>query len=350
MITQADPYTLEWFGATTFRLRACGLTLFLDTWLERPSNIDSYLRIDDVDHADYIFISHAHFDHLPGCDRLAKKTGAIVIANGEAINMLREAGVAEEQLIPVAGGERIPLFARDIWEAARRNEVPTAPGPPGAPILPDPSLAAMDVHAWPSLHCLHADLTDTMDTATVYTGSSQYACTIDITRGMRYGLLRMGDILPAEERNHMKPFIDYISDRKQNVMSAFDGGQMTFSFHMGQRTLMWNSHLGGYQGILEKLEPKPDILIQSVAGRANIDGRPYDGSAAEAVLDICRWLKEPPQIIWCLHDEAPIKPFRVDVTAATKLVENNTRSKVKKLVHGRQYRLFENAEATDLDA
>jgi hypothetical protein len=182
----------------------------------------SYLRIEDVDHADYIFISHAHFDHLPGCDRLAKKTGAIVVANGEAINMLREAGVADEQLLPVAGGERIPLFTRDVWEAARKNEIATAPGPPGAPLLPDSSLAAMDVHAvsfsglvyssaytylpvagaslsvtrnevnecFPSSAldtndpCSHADLPDTMDTAAVYEGSSSYACTIDITRGM----------------------------------------------------------------------------------------------------------------------------------------------------------------------
>jgi len=130
------------------------------------------LTIDEVDHVDYIFISHAHFDHLPGCDRLAKRTGAIVIANGEAINVLRTAGVPEEQLLPVAGGERVPLFTKEIREAALRGEGPLAPGPPGAPALPDSSIAVMAVHAvsmqhltkkhirvlivrkWPSLHCL----------------------------------------------------------------------------------------------------------------------------------------------------------------------------------------------------
>jgi L-ascorbate metabolism protein UlaG (beta-lactamase superfamily) len=34
----------------------------LDTWLERPSILPQYLNIDDVTEADYIFISHAHFD------------------------------------------------------------------------------------------------------------------------------------------------------------------------------------------------------------------------------------------------------------------------------------------------
>lgn len=70
--------TLEWFGklvllayassadlgkgATTFRVRTRGITIFLDTWLDKPSVLPSYLAVDEVKEADYIFISHAHFD------------------------------------------------------------------------------------------------------------------------------------------------------------------------------------------------------------------------------------------------------------------------------------------------
>lgn len=49
-------------GATTYRLRTRGVTIFLDTWLDRPSVLETYLPVDDVQEADYIFISHAHFD------------------------------------------------------------------------------------------------------------------------------------------------------------------------------------------------------------------------------------------------------------------------------------------------
>lgn len=56
--------TLEWFGATTFRLKALGLTIFLDAWLERPDTVASYISVDDIDECDYILISHAHFDQL----------------------------------------------------------------------------------------------------------------------------------------------------------------------------------------------------------------------------------------------------------------------------------------------
>jgi len=97
-----------------------------------------------------------------------------------------------------------------------------------------------------------------MDTGTSYIGSSQYACTIDITRGMRYGLLRLNEIVPPEHLDDgEKSFIEYVSDRNKHVMSNFDGGQMSFSFLIGQKTLFWNSHLGGYSGILQSLEPKP---------------------------------------------------------------------------------------------
>lgn len=53
---------MKLIGATTYRLKTKGVTIFLDAWLEKPSVLPSYLRLEDVDDADYIFISHAHFD------------------------------------------------------------------------------------------------------------------------------------------------------------------------------------------------------------------------------------------------------------------------------------------------
>ncbi len=51
-----------WFlGSTTFRVKAKGVTIFLDTWLERPSIMQQFAKIDDMDECDYIIISHAHF-------------------------------------------------------------------------------------------------------------------------------------------------------------------------------------------------------------------------------------------------------------------------------------------------
>jgi len=112
------------------------------------------------------------FYSLPGADKIAIKTGAIVVGNGEAINVLRTAGVPESQLVPVSGGERVPLFTNRLRQAAAHGEIECAPGPPGAPPVPDTGLAVASVHVWPSLHCLmpgasHAEVPEVMDTGKV---------------------------------------------------------------------------------------------------------------------------------------------------------------------------------------
>ncbi|TVY63201.1 UPF0173 metal-dependent hydrolase [Fusarium oxysporum f. sp. cubense] len=340
--------TIEWLGWTTFRVKVNGLVIFLDTWLERPDGMPKVLAIDEVAEADYIFISHAHFDHLPGADRIAIKTGAHVIANGEAINILRSAGVPEDQLIPVAGGERIPLFTLESRQAAARGEVDIAPGPPGAPVRPDPRFAAASVHVWPSLHCLlpgssPAELPEVMDTGKEYIGgASQYACTLDITFMMTHGLLKISDHMPRDAMDAgMRSFVDWIDGPASKCSSPFDGGQLMFNFLFGEdKTVLWNGHLGMYDGILKAVEPQPDILIQAIAGRGNLNGRPFDGSAAQFAVKLSKLLGEPKKVIWCMHDDQPIPPRRLDLAPATQAIEKETSSRVTTLQLGTSDRLF----------
>ncbi|KAI0156035.1 hypothetical protein BJ166DRAFT_531994 [Pestalotiopsis sp. NC0098] len=325
--------TLEWFGATTYRLRTKGVTIFLDTWLEKPSVLPNYLQLDDVEDADYIFISHAHFDHLPGADRIAIKTGAVVVANCEAINCLRNAGVPEEQLFSVQGGERLPLFTKETRLRAKRHEVPLASFPPGRPPYPHHSLAALSVHVWPSLHCFMPHPVPTiMDTAASYQDEDPFASTLDITFGMKYGLLRIDEILPPEQMDEgLRSFCGYVSQRDKYVFSHCDGGQLMFNIIIDDKSILWSAHLGGYEGILKSIEPKPSIAILAIAGRANHNGRPFVGSAAQYITQKIQWLGEPKQVIWCLHDQSCMSPLYVDTAAAEKLVEQETASKVLSL-------------------
>ncbi|KAJ5714365.1 uncharacterized protein N7483_011546 [Penicillium malachiteum] len=344
--------TLEYFGATTFRLRAAGLAIFHDTWLDRPSRMPKWLDINSVTEADYILISHAHFDHLPGADKIALNTGAIIIANCEAINRLRDKGVPDDQLVPVSGGERIPLFTKDVRDAAKSGQVALRAGPPGAPAEPHHSLAVADVHIWPSLHCLipgtHDTLPDIFDSGTEYAGSATpYDGTLDITRGMKYGLFRLKEIIGEQNMDKdTRSFTDWMEDKNENVMSACDGGQLLFNVLIGgkqggkSKNVLFNGHLGAYEGIVKEIRPKPDIAVLGIAGRANLNGRPFDGSAAMFATKLVKWMGEPERVIWCLHDECLIKPYRVDTTAATQAVEADTRSKVMDLQHGQLYSLF----------
>ena len=126
-------------------------------------------------------------------------------------------------------------------------------------------------------------------------------------------------------------------------MSHYDGGQLSYNFLLGpDKTVFWNGHLGAYEGILRSVKPKPNVLIQAIAGRANLNGRPFDGSAAQFAVEVSRWLGEPQHVLWCLHDDAPIKPWKVDVGPATKLMEAETKSKVVDLHAGKSWTLFPN--------
>ena len=78
--------------------------------------------------------------------------------------------------------------------------------------------------------------------------------------------------------------------------------------------------MGGYQGIFEHLEPQPDVATLAIAGRANLNGRPFDGFAADYAEKLVKWIGMPPKIIWCLHDEGALNPKFIDTKAATRVL------------------------------
>ncbi|CVL06431.1 hypothetical protein FPRO06_02013 [Fusarium proliferatum] len=342
----ATKATLEFFGTTTFRLKWKGLTIFHDTWLDKPEGLKRYLELKDVTELDYIVISHAHFDHLPGADQLALRTGATIIANGEAIRCLRDAGVPDAQLIPVSGGERVPLFSKETLRKAAEGLIDRAPAPPTAPPMPHVKYAAAAVHVWPSLHSLIPaitphDLPEEFDTAERFTGEvTPYDCTLDITRLMQFGLFRMKEFMPEESMDPgTRAFADYVQDRRKHVMSHFDGGQLMYNFVADGKSILFNSHLGVYQGIAQSVTPKPTVAIMGAGGRANLDGRPFQGSAAEFLVKQAKWLGEPASIYFCLHDPSIIKPLRVDVNAAKQMLQQETAATVIDTQLGKVYTL-----------
>ena len=184
-----------------------------------------------------------------------------------------------------------------------------------------------------------------MDTATEYVGeASPFACQIDFTNALRYEFMpqvEMPDAALEQLPDDLKSFFAFMRENRGRY-SAFDGGQMMFNFLLGNdhttptnnKTLLWSSHLGAYSGILEFLTPKPSLAILGLAGRANLDGRPYDGSAARFVTQEVQWLGEPERVVWCLHDEAPVRLKGMHCEAAKEMVERETGSRVWTLEAG----------------
>lgn len=67
--------------------------------------IDTATIDANIPHADYLLLSHSHFNHCMDVPYIAKRTGAVVIGSESTMNVAMNGGVPEEQTIAVKGGE-----------------------------------------------------------------------------------------------------------------------------------------------------------------------------------------------------------------------------------------------------
>ncbi len=68
-----------------------------------PSNAETIDR--HVPKADFIMLSHSHFNHAMDVPYIARKTGAVVIGTESTCNIAINGGVPDEQIHAVCGGE-----------------------------------------------------------------------------------------------------------------------------------------------------------------------------------------------------------------------------------------------------
>jgi len=72
----------------------------------RKADAPDIAAIDsDIQRADFIIVTHTHYDNVPDVPHIAHKTGAAVIGTESTENVTGAYGVPEEQLLTVRGGE-----------------------------------------------------------------------------------------------------------------------------------------------------------------------------------------------------------------------------------------------------
>ncbi|HET7396836.1 MAG TPA: metal-dependent hydrolase [Gammaproteobacteria bacterium] len=77
-----DVTTLTWYGHSAFKIvTPSGHVLLLDPWITNPSNKNGKQDLDSIKKADYILLTHGHFDHVGDSVEIAKRTGAHLVAN-----------------------------------------------------------------------------------------------------------------------------------------------------------------------------------------------------------------------------------------------------------------------------
>lgn len=121
----AGELQLKYLGAAGWDMREDGVVVLVDPYLSRvpyggtppEGGTRRHFKMTDevkpdtalidgiIDRADFILVHHAHPDHIFDVPYIARKTGAKVLATETASNLLRAAGVPDEQIYTVAGGE-----------------------------------------------------------------------------------------------------------------------------------------------------------------------------------------------------------------------------------------------------
>ena len=281
---------LEWMGCATFRMTVDNeLVVMLDAYVDRvPCARSTGVTCAEIERADWIVVGHSHFDHLYGAERIAKNTGATIIGSYESIRIMHEQGVPEDQLFPVAGGEKIRL-SEDVV-----------------------------VDVYPSQHsCVWSK--DPLP-------GSSVVCIGEV--GVTY----------QEQREKMRNLWDQLQAMGDEVVSHLkasaqgargDGGALLFHFQTPNGTLLYQDTSGHWKDILTGL--RPDVAILAAAGRGNIDGEPIQGSLAEFLAGQAALL-QPGRVILCHHDDwlpgfsteidvVPIQEEMAKTAPATQLIE-----------------------------
>ena len=98
----AQETKLKWFGHAAFSITTPkGKVLLIDPWIRNPSNPDVKDKKDplaSLTKVDYILLTHGHRDHVGDAIEIARKSGAMLIANPElAFNLVKLTEFPEKQ-------------------------------------------------------------------------------------------------------------------------------------------------------------------------------------------------------------------------------------------------------------
>jgi len=113
---------LTWLGHASWLLKINGATLLIDPFLDESPT--SPYKASQVD-ADYILVSHGHFDHVADAASIANRTGATVLSNYEITTWLAgKNGVQNTVGMNLGGGVNLPFGRVQLTLAFHSSQLP----------------------------------------------------------------------------------------------------------------------------------------------------------------------------------------------------------------------------------
>jgi L-ascorbate metabolism protein UlaG (beta-lactamase superfamily) len=117
------PTKVTWLGHATFAIESAGHRLLVDPFLDQ--NDAAPVRAAEVD-ADFILLTHGHFDHVIDAAPIANRTGATVIAGFEVSEWIKRQGVAADKVVGMnpGGGVQQPFGRVKMTLAHHSSSMP----------------------------------------------------------------------------------------------------------------------------------------------------------------------------------------------------------------------------------
>ena len=126
---------VTYYGQSCFAAAVAGKTLLFDPFI-RKNELARHVDVAAV-RADYILVTHGHFDHIDDAADIARRTGATVIANAEVASWLQEQGAPAVHAMNHGGGFHFPFGRVKYVNAVHSSRLPdgTCGGNPGGFVI-----------------------------------------------------------------------------------------------------------------------------------------------------------------------------------------------------------------------
>ncbi len=112
---------VTWYSHASLGLEVGGYTLLVDPYF--TGNPAATVKAQDVT-ADFILVTHGHFDHVGDAVDIARRTGAMVISNFEIAEWMEKQGVAKTHGQHIGGAHGFPFGTLKLTPALHGSGLP----------------------------------------------------------------------------------------------------------------------------------------------------------------------------------------------------------------------------------
>jgi L-ascorbate metabolism protein UlaG (beta-lactamase superfamily) len=113
--------TLRWLGHNCWSLETAGHSIVIDPFLNDSPTAP--IKADAVK-ADYVLVSHGHFDHVADAAAVANRNNATLVANFEICDWLSKQGVKSTQPMNLGGSIALPFGRVKLTVALHSSMLP----------------------------------------------------------------------------------------------------------------------------------------------------------------------------------------------------------------------------------